>query len=52
MSHFEELQELKKNVSSIHDPIILFHMNQKARVLEDKIKNLKTKKVYYELVEN
>tara|TARA_R110002051_G_C8661975_1_gene489144 strand:+ start:180 stop:338 length:159 start_codon:yes stop_codon:yes gene_type:complete len=52
MSHFEELQEIKKNVSTIHDPIILFAINQKVRHLEEKIKEVKSLKVNFELIKN
>lgn len=52
MSYFEELQEIKKNVKYVHDPLILFHMNQKARLLEEKIKEVKTINVNFELIKN
>ena len=43
MSEFEQLETLRKNISTVHDPAILFAMNQTARRLEkniDKIKKL------------
>lgn len=52
MTIFDELNELKKNVSNVMDPIILFHMNQKARILEEEIKQIKTIKVNFELIKN
>ena len=52
MSIFEELNELKKNVSNVLDPIMLFHMNQRARILEEEIKHIKTIKVNFELIKN
>ena len=52
MSIFEELNELKKNVSNVLDPIMLFHMNQRARILEEEIKQIKTIKVNFELIKN
>ena len=52
MSIFEELNELKKNVSNVLDPIMLFHMNQRARILQEEIKQIKTIKVNFELIKN
>ena len=52
MSYFEELKEIRDNVKHVHDPIILFHMNQKARILEDKIKETKSINVNFELIKN
>lgn len=52
MTIFEELNELKRNVSNVLSPIILFHMNQRARHLEQEIKKIKTIKVNFELIKN
>lgn len=52
MSHFEQLQEIKNNVKNVLDPMILFYMNQKARVLEEEIKKIKTIEIDFELIKN
>ena len=41
MSEFEQLNEIKKNVSTIHCPVILQQMNKKAQELEAKINKIK-----------
>jgi hypothetical protein len=41
MCYFEQLKTLKENIHKVHDPAILFAMNQKVRELEDKIEIIK-----------
>ena len=41
MSEFEQLETLRKNISKVHDPAILFAMNQTARKLEENIDKIK-----------
>ena len=42
MSDFEQLKSIKENIKHIHDPQLLFAMNQTARRLEENIKKIKT----------
>lgn len=41
MSEFEQLNEIKKNVSTIYCPVVLQAMNKKAQELEAKIEKIK-----------
>ena len=41
MSVFEQLNTIKKNIAQVHDPALLFAMNQKVRELEKQIENIK-----------
>lgn len=41
MSAFEQLEILKRNISTVDDPGLLFAMNQKARQLEEEIERIK-----------
>lgn len=52
MSPYEQLQQLKKNISKFHDPGLLFVMNQKARELEEQINRINNLTVNYEQVSN
>lgn len=40
MSIYEQMETLKKNVSSVHDPAMLFAMNKKYRELQDQLNNI------------
>lgn len=41
MCVFEQLETLRKNIHTIHDPAMLFLMNQKAVELEEEIERIK-----------
>lgn len=43
MSIIEQMETLKKNVASVHDPALLFAMNQKYRELQDELNNINVK---------
>lgn len=43
MSIYTQMETLKKNVASVHDPALLFAMNQKYRELENELNSINVK---------
>lgn len=46
MSPFEQLKIIRDNIHEVHDPEILFAMNQKYRELEQQAEKIKCLTVY------